>query len=188
MFEAKFPGPFVDGKAAKAASAGSKIFRILQEELHKMSGGRSKLHHFDQFADWLFKDLRGARAKTKRKNVKGLHADIETQTMSFYQGAVSGGKRCTKQMLEEFAEKALRKKLENGTAKFGNSWCKRFMGRHGIRERVVKRQVKLSDDQAKVEIQKFHDHLQSVLATGQVKWICNLVGVLSLRDNFFFFF
>ena len=47
------------------------------------------------------------------------------------------------------------------------------MKRHGIREMVAKRQVKLTDDEAKAEIQKFHDHLQSVLVTGQVKWICN---------------
>ena len=177
LFGKEFPGPFEDEKAVKVAvaakPAGKGIMRVLQAALHKMSNGRSKLHNFGQFVPWLWKDLRGKRTSTKRKNVKGLHPDIEAQTFSYYQGVVSGGKRCTKLMMEEYAEKALRKKLDNSTAKFGHSWTGRFMKRFGIRERVVKRQVKLTDDEAKVEIQKFHDHLQSVLVTGQVKWICN---------------
>ena len=145
LFGKEFPGPFEDEKAVKVAvagkPAGKRIMRVLQEALHKMSEGRSKLHNFGQFVPWLWKDLRGKRTSTKRKNIKGLHQDIEAQTFSYYQGVVSGGKRCTKLMLEEYAEKALRKKLDNATAKFGHSWTGRFMKRFGIRERVVKRQV-----------------------------------------------
>ena len=173
LFEAQYPGPFEGPMAVKKAIGGSKFLRVLQEALHKASSGRCKLHNIEQFSAWLGKDLRGSKCRSKRKNISGEHHDIETLTFAYYQGVVSGSRRCTKAMLEDFAEKALRKKLENTTATFGHTWSRRFMKRHGIRERIVKRQVKLSDTEALAEVQKFHDHLQSVLATGQVKWVVN---------------
>ena len=83
LFEARFPGPFDGPMAVKKAIAGSKILRELQQALHKLSGGRCKVHNIEQFTAWLGKDLRGSKCRSKRKNISGEHQDIETLTFAY---------------------------------------------------------------------------------------------------------